>query len=122
MRSAASCYFLPTKRISFYKLYVEEFEFSMRERMKKRGNWRRAICEAFDFLPDVAGVPTVQLIENSKLIAFECYAIDKYSKESILLKADHYSVLVLGECLLAKEYENRRLEISGRIHSVQFIT
>lgn len=94
----------------------------MRERMKKRGNWRRAICEAFDFLPDVAGIATVQLVENNKLVAFGCYAIDKYSKESILLRTDCHSLLVLGECLIAKEYENKRLEISGRIRSVQFVT
>lgn len=94
----------------------------MCERIMKKRSWRRAFCETLDFLPDVAGVATVQLIENSQLIAFECYAIDKYSKESILLKTDRYSVLVLGECLLAKEYENKRLEISGMIHSVQFIT
>ena len=122
MWNVASCYFLPTKRISFYKLYVEEFEFSMRERMKVRRGWRRAICETFDFLPDVAGIATVQLIENNKLIAFECYAIDKYSRESVLIKTDGYSVSILGECLVAKEYENKRLEISGRIHSIQFIT
>ena len=94
----------------------------MRDTMKKRRSLSRAICEAFDFLPDVAGIATVQLIENNKLIAFECYAIDKYSKESILLRTDRYSVLVLGECLVAKEYENKRLEIGGKIHSVQFVT